>query len=83
MQDRLSQPLVKKLRFVATVRNKVVHEASYQKIDDRAGFERACDEAEKELRAMLGPTAAPGRRLMWVLVLVAVVLAAVAAWRLS
>ena len=55
VQNRLSQPLVKKLRFVATVRNKIVHESDYQQIDDRAGFVRACDEAEAELRAMAAP----------------------------
>lgn len=55
VQDRLSQPLVRKLRFAATVRNKIVHEADYQQMDDRAGFVRACDEAETELRAMLAP----------------------------
>ncbi len=53
VQDRLPPPLMKKLRFIATVRNKIVHEASYQSIDDRAGFVRACDEAETQLRAML------------------------------
>jgi hypothetical protein len=51
VQAKLPQPLVKKLRFVATVRNKVVHESGYA-IDDRAGFVRACDEAEADLRAL-------------------------------
>jgi hypothetical protein len=55
VQDKLPLPLVKKLRFVATVRNKIVHESDYQQIDDRAGFLRACDEAEAELKAMLAP----------------------------
>src|SRR6478672_5344497 len=55
VQGKLPQPLVKKLRFVATVRNKIVHETSYQQIDDRDGFVRACDEAEAELKAMLAP----------------------------
>jgi hypothetical protein len=55
VQDRLPPPLVKKLRFIATVRNKIVHEASYQSIDDRAGFARATDEAEAEIRAMMAP----------------------------
>lgn len=55
VQDRLPQPLVRKLRFVATVRNKIVHESDYTQIDDRAGFVRACDEAEAELRALLAP----------------------------
>jgi hypothetical protein len=53
VQDRLAPPLVKKLRFIATVRNKIVHEADYQQIDDRDGFVRACDEAEAELNALL------------------------------
>jgi hypothetical protein len=55
VQDRLPPPLVKKLRFIATVRNKIVHESNYQQIDDRAGFLRACDEAEAELRALAAP----------------------------
>jgi hypothetical protein len=55
VQNRLSLPLVKKLRFIATVRNKIVHESDYQQIDDPNGFVRACDEAEAELRAMLAP----------------------------
>jgi hypothetical protein len=60
VEDRLPPPLVKKLRFVATVRNKIVHEASYQKLDDRDGFVRACDEAEAQLRAMMKPVAKGG-----------------------
>ena len=53
VQAKLSPALVKKLRFVATVRNKIVHESDYAKIDDRDGFSRACDEAEAELNALL------------------------------
>ncbi|AWM40656.1 hypothetical protein GobsT_08170 [Gemmata obscuriglobus] len=55
VQAKLPQTLVRKIRFVATVRNKIVHEADYKQIDDRAGFVRACDEAEAELRAMAAP----------------------------
>jgi hypothetical protein len=51
---------VKRLRFIATVRNKIVHEANYQAIDDRAGYVKACDEAEAELRAMLPVPAGRG-----------------------
>lgn len=74
VQDRLPQPLVKKLRFIATVRNKIVHEANYQQIDDRAGFTRACDEAEAALRAMLQPAR---RRGCFGLALLAVTLGAI------
>src|SRR3954462_8234344 len=55
VQAKLPPALVKKLRFVATMRNKIVHESDYQQIDDRDGFLRACDDAEAELRAMLAP----------------------------
>ena len=68
VQDKLPPPLVKKLRFVATVRNKIVHESDYQKIDDRPGYEKACDEAEAALRAML-PTVKAGRGCVWLVFL--------------
>lgn len=55
VQAKLPQSLVRKIRFVATIRNKIVHEADYKQIDDRAGFVRACEEAEAELRAMAAP----------------------------
>ena len=53
VQQKLAPALVKKLRFVATVRNKIVHDSDYARIDDRDGFLRACDEAEAELNALL------------------------------
>lgn len=55
VQGKLPPPLVKRLRFVATLRNKIVHEHDYQQLDDRDGFLRACDEAEAELKAMAAP----------------------------
>lgn len=55
VQGKLPEALVRKLRFVATLRNKLVHDAGYQKLDDRPAFERACQEAEAELRAMTAP----------------------------
>lgn len=77
VEGRLSQPLVKKLRFIATIRNKIVHESNYETIDDRSGFTRACDEAETELRAMLQPTRSRG--CIWV-VLFVVGLVTLASW---
>jgi hypothetical protein len=66
VQDRLSETLVRKLRFIATIRNKIVHESAYQQMDDRSGFTRACDESEAELRALLTP-ASPGRGCIFLL----------------
>jgi hypothetical protein len=82
VQARLGPALVRKLRFVATVRNKIVHEASYQRIDDRPGFVRACDEAEAELRALSAPAGGGLRRWVALLAAVALVLLAVLVWRL-
>jgi hypothetical protein len=45
--DAIPQDIVRKLRLVATVRNKVVHENPH--IDDRARFLEAADTAEREL----------------------------------
>jgi hypothetical protein len=81
VQTRLAPAMVKKLRFVATVRNKIVHESDYQQFDDRAGFVRACDEAEAELKAMLAPPKVINKGCFG-LVFVALGLAIVA-WRLA
>ena len=55
IQDKLPQPLVRRLRFIASVRNKLVHDASVDRLDDRDGFQQACDTAEHEIRTMLQP----------------------------
>jgi hypothetical protein len=55
VQAKLPESLVRKLRFAATLRNKLVHDAGYQQLDDRPAFERVCAEAEAELRAMTAP----------------------------
>ena len=52
VEARRSPELLRKLRLVATVRNKIVHENDYQKIDDRPGFIHACDDAERQLKAI-------------------------------
>lgn len=76
VQDRLPPPLVKKLRFVATVRNKIVHESNYTAIDDRAGFVRACDEAEHELRSLTAPVTVVNKGCLGTLLLAAAAIAA-------
>lgn len=54
-KNALPLPLVKKLRFIATVRNRIVHDVDYTRIDDRGAFITACDEAEQELDELAGP----------------------------
>ena len=53
VQSRLPQPLVKKMRYIATVRNRLVHETSVDRLDDKNGFETACNAAEQQLSALL------------------------------
>lgn len=78
VERKLPDPLVRKLRFIATVRNKVVHDDEYHRIDDRAGFDKACKEAETQLRKMAGVKPA-GRRVVWS-VLLALAVALIVYW---
>jgi hypothetical protein len=55
VQSNLPEPLIKKLRYIATIRNRLVHDADYHALDDKPGFERASKEAERQLAAMLQP----------------------------
>ena len=52
VEARLPPRLLRELRLVATVRNKIVHENDYQKIEDRPGFIRTCDDAERQLKSI-------------------------------
>jgi len=52
VERRLNPTLVKRVRYVATIRNKLIHEDSYRKIDDRAAFKRAVKHICKELSKM-------------------------------
>lgn len=79
VEARLPAELVRKLRLVATVRNKLVHEDDYKRIEDRRGFLRACDEAERGLKA-IGGGSRGGRGRVLLVVVVLVLLGLLAAW---
>lgn len=82
VEGRLPDALVRKLRKIATIRNKIVHEESYAKIDDRRDFLRTCDEAERELRSLGGGGGRGGAGTIRTIavVFVLIVLAAIIAW---
>ena len=84
VERRLPATLVRKLRLVATVRNKVVHESGA--IEDRGRFVEAADQAERELTELAARGRGQrrgGRSGWWRWTLVAVlVLGAVIAWLL-
>ncbi len=52
-EERLPHDVIKKLRYVATIRNKVVHEERYR-LDDRKAFLAVCQECEDELTPRSG-----------------------------
>ena len=76
VEARLPRELVRKIRLVATVRNKVVHEADYTAIDDRKKFLLASKEAERELKAIGGGAGKPRWLLVTVVVIALILLAA-------
>ncbi|PSW04979.1 DUF4145 domain-containing protein [Photobacterium lipolyticum] len=72
-EERLPHEILPKLRFIASVRNKTVHEEGYQ-LDDKQGFLRACHDCEKELTPRSG-------RFVWsVAVLLVLGFTALAIW---
>ncbi len=70
VEKRLPDPVIRKLRFVATVRNKLVHDLDVRQMDDRRGFVKACDEIERQIDALAGP----GTRDSWRTTIIVVVL---------
>ena len=55
VQDRLPPPLVKRLRYIASVRNNLIHQSDSNRLDDPNGYKEACDSAEVELKQLLRP----------------------------
>jgi t-SNARE complex subunit (syntaxin) len=81
VETRLPHDLVRKLRLVATVRNKIVHEAEYKNIDDRKKFLQASKESEKELKS-LGGGGKSRARLVIVVAIIVVIVAAVVLYKM-
>ena len=55
VQDRLPPPLVKRLRYIASVRNNLIHQSDSNRLDDPNGYKEACGSAEAELKQLLRP----------------------------
>jgi len=54
VENRLNLQTVKKMRWIATMRNKTMHEHNFQ-INDFYGFKTACNEVVAELNSLLTP----------------------------
>lgn len=52
-EERLPHDVIEKLRYIATVRNKMMHEEDF-KLDDKKHFMQVCNECEKELTPRSG-----------------------------
>ncbi|OBT10192.1 DUF4145 domain-containing protein [Vibrio sp. UCD-FRSSP16_10] len=52
-EERLPKEVISKLRYIATVRNKMLHEDGF-KLEDRKEFVEACSTCEKELTPRSG-----------------------------
>ena len=50
----LSNETVKKMRYLVTIRNKIVHDKGYNSLPDRKSFAKSFDSVEKELKEILG-----------------------------
>src|SRR5688572_18339798 len=77
IEDTMPQDLVRKLRLVATVRNKVVHENA--RFDDKPRFLEAADAAERELKAMIARRGRGRRGVRRLVVFMVLILLAAAA----
>ncbi|WED21755.1 DUF4145 domain-containing protein [Vibrio sp. JC009] len=47
-EDRLPHDVISRLRYIATIRNKIVHQEDFQ-LDDKKQFLAVCDDCEQEL----------------------------------
>ena len=79
VENRLPRELVRKLRLVATVRNKIVHESDYKSIDDRKAFVAASKEAERELNK-IGGGSGVGGIWKWAILILCLIALAVCAY---
>ena len=77
VEGKLTPGLVKRLRFIATVRNKLVHEDAGNRIEDARGYKTACDAAEAEIKRL---SVGRSRRWGWVLVGALIVIGIAVGW---
>ena len=49
----LPDDLMRRMRFLATIRNKLIHEVAYTRIEDRSRFIESYERSKRELRAIL------------------------------
>jgi hypothetical protein len=53
VESQLTPDMVKQMRYLATIRNKLVHEYDFNRIPDRAKFIKNFEQSAKELNEIL------------------------------
>ena len=53
IENDLNQNLISKMRYLATIRNKLIHQKGFDNIPDRKIFIENFEESEKELKTIL------------------------------
>ncbi len=53
VQNQLPDSLIKQMRFLATIRNKLIHERGFDKIPDRSTFIASFEKSKEELSLVL------------------------------
>lgn len=53
VQSELPAPLCKRMRFLATIRNKLIHERGFDAIPDRSAFIENFESSKKELETII------------------------------
>lgn len=70
VEKKLPASLVKRIRYVATIRNKILHDDDYRKFDDRSAFKSVFKQIKRELKRLEGKSSP----LLWVLMFVLFIL---------
>lgn len=76
-ESRLPPELVRILRRVATIRNKIVHEADYQRLDNKKGFLADCNLAKRQLAALAKRGRRPAKSVLPLVLVLLIALVAI------
>lgn len=55
IESLVSNDLLKKILYIARVRNRLCHDLNQEKLENRNKFVEACDDAEKSLKLLMKP----------------------------
>jgi len=76
VENKLSSSMAKQIRYIATIRNKIIHDENYNRIDDRKAFKSAVKRVKAALRKLEKPSGLKRKLLVVILFLLLLVLAA-------